>query len=438
MEQSIRSNVQIQPDRGQEKLLVISSYRRPCGIAQYVEAIEPALRQQAPCSFEIAALPVDLMRSQSPFARKAARKQFDDIVELARKADVVNIQLEPGLYGLTPFDIWRRLKAIINASRRVIITYHTVPPTTAPRFGIRPGQLLDFLRGYRGSYVFKKLFAAVLRNPHKFAHIVQTKREVRNFSYAGIPPETIFDQPLSFVVEAQRNALASKNSREAVARRYGISDGPMIGCFGFLTPYKGIEVAIEALHHLPSDVHLLVAGGLHPEGIAINTVKQPYIKELLELIKGGDQNEGENGAADRKKPAKSVRKRKDLLNRVHFVGALDDAEFLEVLSACDAVVLPYAEVGQTSSGPASMALDLQKPVYCSRNFCFRELDKYQKGILSLFEIGNYVELAQKLMLNDGNLPERVEARRRYVEKFNAESRAGTYWRAFNALAQKVR
>jgi glycosyltransferase involved in cell wall biosynthesis len=294
----------------------------------------------------------------------------------------------------------------------VTITYPTVPMTTAPRFGLRPGQLMAYLNGYRGNYVFNRLFDVVRKDPYKFAHIVQTKREKRNFSYTGIPPETIFDQPLSFVTKDRREAMNYDEARESVRKAYGVSRGRVIGCFGFLSPYKGIEVAINALEHLPKDFTLLVAGGLHPEGIRPHSVMQPYVDTL---IAAAEQHSG----------------------RVHFLGALDDDDFMKVLAACDAVVLPYAEVGQTSSGPASMALDLQKPVYCSRNYCFRELEKYQKNVISLFEIGNYVELAQKLERDEGNSPERVQARKDYLQKYNAESRSSVYWQAFSALLERA-
>ena len=47
---------------------------------------------------------------------------------------------------------------------------------------------------------------------------------------------------------------------------------------------------------------------------------------------------------------------KDLSSRIHFLGATGDAEFLSGMAICDAVVFPYLEVGQSSSGPISQAL----------------------------------------------------------------------------------
>jgi len=127
----------------------------------------------------------------------------------------------------------------------------------------------------------------------------------------------------------------------------------------------------------------------------------------------------------------------NVTERVHFCGAPGSDEFNELLAACDAVVLAYAEVGQTSSGPAALALDMQVPLICSRTKCFRELDRFEPGILSFFEIGNHVELAQRIALGDADRPEHSLARSRYVQKYNIEARAQAYVTAALRLAAAV-
>ncbi|RWI17704.1 MAG: hypothetical protein EOQ94_24780 [Mesorhizobium sp.] len=403
-----------------KKLLIVSSYRRPCGIAQYVEALEGPLRLQADCEVEIVPLPVDIFRAQSNYARKAAKQQLAEIVQLARTADVVNLQLEPGLFGLTPFSIWRRIRAIIDASKRVIITYHTVPQIQGEKFSPNVRGLWNYVRSWRGNYVFDRLFRKIRSNPQKFRHIVQTYREARNFALIGLPVETIYHQPLSFLSRQERDAIDATRIKTEVVERYNIEGKEILGCFGFLNEYKGIEVAVRAMKYLPANFHLLIVGGLHPEGISRHTIEQPYIKKLIDEIEATSAEGGAGG---------------DLIERVHFCGALGNREFNEVMVACDAVILPYAEVGQTSSGPAAMALDLGRPIYCSRNQCFKELDRYQPGMLAFFEVGNHVELAEKVRRSDGAGRERVSARDAYLERYNAESRAALYLRAFENLAR---
>ncbi|WP_208247303.1 glycosyltransferase (plasmid) [Rhizobium sp. T1470] len=395
------------------KLLVVSSYHRACGIAQYVEFLELPLREQTDFDIEIAALPVDLLRSQSPYARKAAAAEFEQLLLKVGRADIVNIQLEPGLFGFTPRRIWRNVHAIIRRSKKVIITYHTVPSLEARRFRLSRSGLINYLRDWRGDYVFNRLFATVRRNPKKFHHIVQTAREAKNFGFLGIASDTITHRPLAFVSKAVRHGMDHDLAKQQVASRLNISSGVLLGCFGFLSPYKGIEVAIKALKSLPDDHHLLVVGGLHPEGIERGKVEQPYITKLI----------------------KEIEQQPTLKNRVHFCGALDNDEFNNVMLACDSVVLPYAEVGQTSSGPAALALDMGRPLYCSHTKCFGELDRYQPGAISFFEVGNYIELAEKLNNREGDDPSRVAARAIYLNKFNVEQRAAAYFAAANRLLQ---
>ncbi|NGP19279.1 glycosyltransferase family protein [Devosia aurantiaca] len=189
------------------KLLMITSYGRPCGIAQYVEFLEIPLRAKGSFQFEVAALPVDLFRANGPYARKASAAIFEQILTKARDADVVSIQLEPGLFGMSPFSIWRRLRSIIDVSKRVLITYHTVPIMVSSRPKLSLQGLREFAQAWRGSFVFNQLFSAVRRTPYKFRHIVQTRREATNFGLLGIPPETIITAPFLLSVSLHEPIL---------------------------------------------------------------------------------------------------------------------------------------------------------------------------------------------------------------------------------------
>jgi len=408
------------------RLLVVSSYRRPCGIAQYVEFLEGPLRRLGRAEIEIAPLPVDLLRARTSFARRAASAEFDSIVEKARQADVVNIQFEPGLFGRTPLVIWRRLRRLLAASRRVIITYHTMPPMDEqPVADFRFYLSRAYLSSARTRFLFNRLLALVRRNPDRFHHIIHARRDAQRFVLLGIPEDTITVLPLSFLDHDRRNSISRADARARLIERWRIpSDARIIGTFGFLSEYKGMEIAIRALRQLPEDHHLIVVGGLHPEGIQTGTVEQPYVRRLINEI-------AMDGSADRASNAADERMSK----RVHFCGAPANDEFNELLAACDIAVLAYAEVGQTSSGPAGLALDMQVPLICSRTKCFRELDRFEPGILSFFEIGNHLELAQRIILGEADRPEHTQARSRYIRKYNIEMRAQAYVAALSRLAE---
>ena len=60
------------------------------------------------------------------------------------------------------------------------------------------------------------------------------------------------------------------------------------------------------------------------------------------------------------------------------MGALAEAEFLAGMAICDAVVFPYLEVGQSSSGPISQALELGCRIIASRTHTFLEFAEYHR------------------------------------------------------------
>ncbi len=388
------------------KLLMISSYRRQCGIAQYVEHLEPVLRSDPSVDLEIAALPVDLLRAGGKIATRMARQIMRSIAASAAAADAVILQYEPGLFGYSELDVWRNIKSFLDASKRVIITYHTFPsarrvsPLRAPR---------EWLRQMYRSYSFRNIVNYSRRRPRQVFHLVQTRRERQRLLLLGVPEANITDLPLAFLSAPQRERFASGEYRAQLLERIGVKPKTVLGCFGFLAPYKGFDVAIDALQFLPQDTHLLIVGGIHPEGIEFGAARQKYVTKLTTQI-------------DRLK----------LRERVHFLNAPGNDEFNEIMAACDAVVLPYAEVGQTSSGPAALALDLSKPTYCASNKCFRELDRYSPGVLSFFEIGNHMQLAQSIQRGEGESQRAALARHHYGERFNVERRVRAYLRLAGA------
>lgn len=393
------------------KLLIVSSYHRHCGIAQYVEHLEVALRAQGQVDIEIAPVPVDLLKLGGRIARAMAKAELDQMLDKVRQADVVSLQLEPGLFGANQLSRWSVIRRILASSRKAIITYHTAPAVLSP---VRPTirGLKQYLREIRSEYVFQKLFGIVRRNQRKFLHIVQTKREVDRLALLGVASDRVFDMPLSFIGRQEKLVLTKELQRPATDTRYDVENKILIGFFGFLTPHKGVEIVVKALSILPSQFHLLIVGGTHPDAVRLHEVSQPYISKLAAMLEE---------SSDARRIANSP-----LTERVTFCGALDNAGFNEVMASCDAIVLPYAEVGQTSSGPAAIALDLGKPLYCTRTACFTELAGYAQGALSLFEIGNHIELAQMIRRNDAGSEVKEGARNRYRDLYNVERRASLY------------
>ncbi len=57
---------------------------------------------------------------------------------------------------------------------------------------------------------------------------------------------------------------ATRADRETARRALGLADRFVVLCFGFLAPYKGIELVLGAARRLPEGIEVVVAGGEHP------------------------------------------------------------------------------------------------------------------------------------------------------------------------------
>jgi hypothetical protein len=122
----------------------------------------------------------------------------------------------------------------------------------------------------------------------------------------------------------------------------------------------------------------------------------------------------------------------DLSERIHFLGATNDDDFLSGMAICDAVVFPYLEVGQSSSGPISQALELGCRVIASRTHTFLQFAKYHKDQIEHFDIGSHLELAARIMAR----PQYDAGMRRLT--FTVDTNKATYLAANSAGARRGR
>lgn len=122
-------------------------------------------------------------------------------------------------------------------------------------------------------------------------------------------------------------------SRPAAGDELGLDDRLRVLCFGFLAPYKGLEVALAAVEPISDRVDLIVAGGEHPR-----------------LAAGHDDY-----AADlRRRWGRSAR----------FTGWVPDGDVGRWFTACDLALYPYPRPF-ASSGALALALAYRTPVLLS-------------------------------------------------------------------------
>jgi glycosyltransferase involved in cell wall biosynthesis len=441
--------------RRRKRLALISSHDDLCGIAAYTRSLEKQLNDV----FDVTVFDLDqyLLRSTHGRVRKFGDRHILDICREIRDFEAVNLQLEHGTLGRDCHDIHRRFSWILRAAPRLSVTFHTVFQCEAFSYREYFREILkrNFARAiamraqYNREHLLSAGLASRLRRAQRFKPvtlIVHTRRDLWQMKFAyGM--RNVHDHPLSFLSAAE----VADVRRAASRKKFPVLDdvpagGRLIGVFGFLGRYKGFDTVVRALHHLPKDYHLLIFGGVHPNEIKPHQPIDPVVSSLFDagyvdtsvaeriLSNGEGTAPAVSVAVDSSMRDLLIEHPKDLSNRIHFMGAQSDTDFLAGMAICDAVVFPYLEVGQSSSGPISQALELGCRVIASRTHTFIQLSRYHHNLIEFFDIGNHLELA-------GRVRARPQfERREHLPAFNVETNKAVYLAANGspAAASRVR
>jgi glycosyltransferase involved in cell wall biosynthesis len=429
------------PPPRRERLAIVSTSNKLCGIAAYTAA----LQRQLHAAFDITVFDLNqyLLRNPHRRVRKLADRHIKEICHAIRDFDAVNLQLEYGTLGRHGSDIHRRFCWLTNAAPRLSVTFHTLlmPPVFDAAAFAKSVIKLNFkaaarIQGeFRRAHLLSYGVARQLRRLQRYKQvsaIVHNRRDLFDARYLyGI--RNVVDHPLSFLGADEIASIRESACR----RRFPMldelpADAVLIGVFGFLNEYKGIGTAIQALQHLPKNHHLLIFGGIHPQEIARGQQRHPYISSLFHqayvdtTLYDRLNERSVPGApplvieADRGLRELLDTHPRDLSQRIHFMGALAEADFVAGMAICDAVVFPYLEVGQSASGPISQALELGCRIVASRTHTFLEFAGYHKNAVEFFDIGNYLELAERILA-----PAQFRPRAGSPE-FNVETNKATY------------
>jgi glycosyltransferase involved in cell wall biosynthesis len=369
--------------------------------------------------------------------------------------------LEFGTLGREQRDVYRRLMWLITGVPNITISFHTVISETSswtPKTFFRTWRKSglgtawnDVVSDWRNQLYGKTFFKSIARNQKfgkKISAIVRTRRDARMMQMVyGI--KNVVDHPLAFYGSEQSNAVLSTATRQDFQQLAQLQKSDVVlGCFGFVGRYKGIDVAISALKLLPPNFHLAIFGGVHPGEIKKNQPIDPFLRELIDLTKPGKTMltpdgpttipSGETAAVNQTSLNLNVTGKEllelattaspqDVSGRVHYMGALSDSDFPKAMAVCDTVVLPYMEVGQSSSGPISVAVDMQKHIIAARTRTFMQFARYHPDRYSMFDIGNFVQLSQLIRAECA-----VEKRAFPEPTYNTATNAEAYRKALSS------
>lgn len=398
-----------------KKLAIISTFDDLCGIASYTRH----LMKQLDDFYEITVFDLDqyVFRSNNKKIKKLAEKEVKRICSELKNYDCVNIQLEHGTLGISTEDILSRFKKFVYASPKICITFHTILTGTTKESALKylaKGKLKQSVQVYKSNNKMDDLEFGVnkiIKNAQMYkptSIVTHTRRDARNFRLVN-NFKNVYDHPLAYLSKEDVRIVKENTTIEdnfpslAVKLKNG---DVLLGVFGFMGKYKGIETAIKALKLLPENYHLAIFGGLHPNAITKNSEIDGYVKLLLDMVQpnrtviSGDNNFVSNIRTnlnvDEFEKLLIEKSPENLSDRIHFMGSLTDNDFPKAMSVCDIVVLPYLEVGQSASGPMSIAVDVGANILASRTKAFMQFARYNPNRFKMFEIGNYVQLSQMI------------------------------------------
>ena len=157
-------------------------------------------------------------------------------------------------------------------------------------------------------------------------------------------------------------AYPPPRARRDACAQFGLRDDvPVVSCLGLLRPYKGVELACEAVESLGGDVQLLVGGQPHRDF------------DTAGLVARAESSGGTVVALPR---------------------VLTDTEFSDAVGASDAVLLPYRAV--TGSGVLFAAWTLGAGVIASDLPFFREMLDDRPLLGRTFRAGASADLARAI------------------------------------------
>jgi glycosyltransferase involved in cell wall biosynthesis len=235
----------------------------------------------------------------------------------ATGAPTVHLQHELFLYG-GPAAVPGVVPALAALrGRRAVVTMHHV---------VDPGDV---------DTAFTETHRVRAPAPLARAGVATVQRSIRALADAVVVHEPSFAAvvPGAEVVPHGIEVVDNREAEAALAA-LGVEDGPLCAlCFGFISPYKGLEAAIGAARLAGDAIELVIAGGEHPR-----------------LAAGGDDY--------------AERLRRSAPGNVRFTGFVPDEDVARWFAAADVALLPYPRPF-ASSGPLALALAHGTPVLMS-------------------------------------------------------------------------
>lgn len=371
-------------------------------------------------------LTFNIMSDTSLSMKRVTDKKIREYASDLKTCDYVSIQYEGGLYGGGLEDIFQRVMSLVDACKDgcFSITFHRIDLNTAfyePKFHLKKvkkhglDRLLCKLKLKKKEapltvdFIIRALCKKIVeRNGLAIVHAKRDELKIKG----EFPEIDIVSHPLNYYRYEDVSILRCNFDKAGFKKRFGITENDSavsIGVIGTCHPWKDFQTVIKALNLLDEKYHLYIFGGAHKLSYSFSPNGLQKIKDAQALVE-----------------------ELDLTRRVHFKGVVPkDEDLIKAFLFCDLVVMPYLEVGEMASAAMGSALELCPRIFATRNNCFEELKRFSGDAFFQFDMGNYMELADKIK----NLPEEKEIsenRKMYLKTHNISKTADLYLKKVTA------
>lgn len=264
-------------------------------------------------------------------------------------------------------------------------------------FGIYGGEsgeyVLELVERLRIPFVV--IFHTILTDPTPKQRFILNRLAHLSFKVITMAQNTVEDLTVVYGIEAEKIEmfhhgvpLVFTEVRSALKQQFGFRDRQIISTFGFLSPGKGIEYAIEALRGVATkhpEVLYRILGKTHP--VVKQQFGEVYREKLSNLVSA-----------------------LDLEKNIQFVDKLlTQEEIVQALVVSDIYITPYLNKDQAVSGTLAYGVGYGRVIISTPYRYAQEMLADGRGLLADFRDSASLEARMLQVLDDSQRQTRMEA-----------------------------
>jgi hypothetical protein len=399
-----------------------------------------------------------LLREHSRYAIKTLNKHLDEIADELNRHSAAIISINVRLWGSRISYAKQNILRLLSRYTGKALFFMGFIPTDNFSLAFRVHEilsqnrhrlrtevkklLLDWNITRSTNAIWKALVAAI--STGRGSMIVFNARKLRLWQLMYSFRQGSWAQAPVFFTKAERRHRTHPDAIAATRRKLGIgTQDIVIAALGDITKYSGLKTLIQAFARLPSHYKLIICGNDTEKAEARHSHRDVYIDVVNRYLKDRENKtpaaretglvpnrlatlaqlfkiiNRRNVDMERELSKLSVDNFRELSEReeniprlldeialalpdpsdhmrIRFIKPKSFETSFEVMAAADACVFCEQEVDAVHNLYLAASAELNGQIFVSYNLLHREFERFYPGKLTYFDLGNDLELAQKL------------------------------------------